>query len=140
MVTPKSRKPLNFAAIGVANTAIDFGLLLILKTLGLPAVAANTMSTSVAFVFSFFMNRKYTFKSGGDNLKREVVLFVAVTLFGLWVLQNLVIHLVTPLINSLGFEANTALMLAKLVATIVSLVWNYIMYDQVVFKNKTTSD
>ena len=140
MATQKSRKPLTFAAIGAANTALDFGLLLILKTLGLPAVAANTASTTVAFVFSFIMNRKYTFKPSGQNIKRELALFIGVTLFGLWVLQNIVITLVTPFIKSLGFDENSALVLAKLLATVVSLVWNYIMYDKVVFKNKPTTD
>ena len=140
MATQKSRKPLTFAAIGAANTALDFGLLLILKTLGLPAVAANTASTTVAFVFSFIMNRKYTFKPSGQNIKRELAMFIGVTLFGLWVLQNIVITLVTPFIKSLGFDENSALVLAKLLATVVSLVWNYIMYDKVVFKNKPTTD
>lgn len=140
MATQKSRKPLTFAAIGVANTALDFGLLLILKTLGLPAVAANTVSTTVAFVFSFIMNRKYTFKPSGQNVKRELVLFIGVTLFGLWVLQNIVIWLLTPVGLSFGWSDNTAVLVAKLVATGVSLVWNYIMYDKVVFKNKPTTD
>ena len=140
MATQKSRKPLTFAAIGVANTALDFGLLLILKTLGLPAVAANTVSTTVAFVFSFIMNRRYTFKPSGQNIKRELAMFIGVTLFGLWVLQNIVITLVTPFIKGLGFDENSALVLSKLLATVVSLVWNYIMYDKVVFKNKPTTD
>lgn len=137
MATPKSRKPLTFAAIGAANTALDFGVLFILRTLGLPAIAANTLSTSVAFVFSFIMNRKYTFKSSGNNIKRELVLFVVVTLFGLWVLQNIVIWLLSPLIVSLGAGDSAALMVSKLAATAVSLTWNYFMYDNFVFKRQS---
>lgn len=137
MVTPKSRKPLTFAVIGVANTALDFGLLFTLKNLGLPAVAANTISTSIAFIFSFLMNRKYTFKSSGQNVKRELLLFVTVTLFGLWVLQNIIIWLLTPALTGFGLAENTAVLVAKLFATAVSLVWNYVMYDKVVFKKST---
>lgn len=138
MDTPKNRKPLIFAAIGVINTALDFGLLFILKAIGLPAIGANTISTSVAFIFSFIMNRKYTFKSSGGNIKRELTLFILVTLFGLWVLQNIVIWLSAPVIANFGFNEPTALILAKLAATAVSLVWNYIMYDRVVFIHKGT--
>lgn len=137
MATPKSRKPFIFAAIGALNTVLDFGILFALKSFGLPAIAANTVSTSVAFVFSFVMNRKYTFKSSGQNVKRELVLFIAVTLFGLWVLQNIVIWLLTPVGLSFGWSDDTAVLVAKLVATGVSLVWNYIMYDKVVFKKST---
>ncbi len=137
MATQKNRKPFIFAAIGALNTVLDFGILFALKSFGLPAIAANTVSTSVAFIFSFVMNRKYTFKSSGQNVRRELVLFIAVTLFGLWVLQNTVIWLLTPVGLSFGWSDDTAVLVAKLVATGVSLVWNYIMYDKVVFKKST---
>lgn len=134
--TAKKRKPLLFALIGAANTAIDFGILFVLKQLGVPVVFATISSTTVAFIFSFIMNRKYTFKTAGGNVKRELALFIAVTLFGLWVLQNIVIWLVLPLIKSFGLPDSMALLGAKLAATVVSLVWNYVMYDRVVFKHK----
>ena len=86
-----------FAIVGTINTIIDFGLLFSLTFLGLPKLAANTVSTGIAFVFSFFANKKYTFKSTSKNIKYEMVSFVIVTLFGLWVLQNGTIWLITPL-------------------------------------------
>ena len=45
-----------FAIVGTINTIIDFGLLFSLTFLGLPKLAANTVSTGTAFVFSFFAN------------------------------------------------------------------------------------
>ncbi len=83
------------------------------------------------------MNRKYTFKSSGQNVKRELLLFITVTLFGLWVLQNIVIWLLTPALAGFGLAENTAVLVAKLFATAVSLAWNYVMYDRVVFKKST---
>ena len=112
---------IRFGLIGVINTALDFGLLFILKSIGLMATTANIFSTSIAFVFSFFANKKYTFRSSATNVVREMILFVAVTLFGLWVLQTGVIWLVLP-------------HLSKLFATAVSMTWNYILYDKLVFK------
>jgi putative flippase GtrA len=71
-------------------------------------------------------------------VKREIALFIAVTLFGLWVLQNLVITLASPAIaNLLQTNDQSTLLVAKLAATVVSMVWNYFMYDRVVFKNKS---
>jgi hypothetical protein cdiviTM7_02105 len=125
-----------FAIVGTINTAIDFGLLFLLTFLGLPKIAANTVSTGSAFVFSFFANKKYTFKSTNKNIKYEIISFIIITLFGLWVLQNGIIWLITPLIKNIVSQEQLALFAAKLLATAVSLVWNYCLYDKVVFKKE----
>jgi len=123
---------IRFGLVGGANTAIDFGLFFTLHSLGLPIAGANIISTTTAFCFSFVANKKYTFKSHG-NIKREMFLFVIVTLFGLWVLQNIVIQLILWPLGATGLASETSLLIAKVVATLVSLVWNYIMYSRVVF-------
>ncbi|QJU07102.1 GtrA family protein [Candidatus Saccharibacteria bacterium oral taxon 955] len=120
--------------MGAINTALDFGLLFILKSIGLMATTANIFSTSIAFVFSFFANKKYTFRSSETNIVREMILFVAVTLFGLWVLQTGVIWLVLPHLSKLLRSSEMGLLVAKLIATAVSMTWNYILYDKLVFK------
>ncbi len=125
---------MRFGAVGIINTALDFGLLFIFKSLGIPVEVANIMSTGIAFIFSFFANKKYTFKATGTNVVREMVLFVAVTLFGLWVLQTAVISLTLPMTTGLLHDKNLALLASKLIATLVSLTWNYILYDKLVFK------
>jgi hypothetical protein cdiviTM7_02105 len=125
---------IRFGLIGVINTVLDFGLLFILKSIGLMATTANIFSTSIAFVFSFFANKKYTFRSSGTNIVREMILFVAVTLFGLWVLQTGVIWLVLPHLSKLLRSSEMGLLVTKLIATAVSMTWNYILYDKLVFK------
>ena len=125
---------IRFGLIGVINTVLDFGLLFILKSIGLMATTANIFSTSIAFVFSFFANKKYTFRSSGTNIVREMILFIAVTLFGLWVLQTGVIWLVLPHLSKLLRSSETGLLVTKLIAAAVSMTWNYILYDKLVFK------
>ena len=94
-------------------------------------------STSISFIFSFFANKRYTFKSSSkENIVREMVLFTVVTLFGLWVIQGLIIHFLTPVIMNVGFTEELALLASKLVATVASLIWNYLLYSRVVFKHK----
>ncbi len=130
----KHESKLRFAFIGGINTAIDFGILFLLTALGLDKLVANFFSTSVAFVFSFFANRTFTFKSTG-SAKKQFLPFLAVTLTGLWVLQPLVILAITQLLHAI--DQSLALFVAKLIATIVSLIWNYILYSRFVFKKKS---
>ena len=122
-----------FLVVGSANTVIDFGLYAVLNLTGLAPVLSNLVSTTVAFVFSFFANRSFTFHSAGSRFG-QMVRFAIVTLSGLWGLQSLVI---------LGIERRQpehadepALQLtAKVLATIVTLVWNYVWYSRWVFRD-----
>ncbi len=134
----KNSKVVRFGIVGAINTALDFGLLLLFTHLGLPKITSNTLSTGLAFIFSFFANKKYTFRSSSGNVKREIVLFTIVTLFGLWVLQNGVIWLISPLCVTLLHNESLALLAAKLAGTIVSLTWNYLTYDILVFRKDIT--
>lgn len=134
----KNNKIIRFGIVGAINTALDFGLLLLFTHLGLPKIVSNTLSTGLAFIFSFFANKKYTFRSSSGNVKREIALFTIVTLFGLWVLQNGVIWLISPLCAALLHNESLALLTAKLAGTIVSLTWNYLTYDILVFRKDIT--
>lgn len=131
-----SKKPLKFAVIGVTNTILDFLIMNILVLVGLPEIAANTVSTGLAMTFSFFMNRKWTFNSNSKNYAREVGLFLVFTLFGLWVIQNGVIWLIVHYSPHFGLPDLVFLNVAKLVASVFSLTWNYLTYDRFVFRKK----
>lgn len=127
----KHESKLRFAIVGGLNTAIDFGILFLLHGFGLNKYAANIISTSVAFIFSFFANRSFTFKSK-KNARKQIIPFLVVTLIGLWVLQPIVIWL--ALIPMQNIDQTIALFIAKLIATVASLIWNYTLYSRFVFK------
>lgn len=141
-VVKKHADKLRFAIVGSINTALDFSILFILTMLfNIPKELANFISTSVSFLFSFFANKKYTFKSTSKNLKRQFILFTIVTLFGLWVIQTIIIAAITPAFTNLGVNKPAALLISKLIATAASLIWNYTLYSKVVFKKpKNSSD
>lgn len=128
----KSQK-LRFILVGICNTTIDFTLLFGLKAMGLPTIPANIISTTAAFCFSFFANKKYTFKDTSTSLKRQIPLFIIVTLTGLWGVQTVVIYLVSALLNPAHLPPTVILLIAKVVATAGSLVWNYSFYSRLVF-------
>ncbi|WP_309065064.1 GtrA family protein [Microbacterium sp.] len=124
-------RPVRFIVVGVLNTAIDFGILLLLTSLGMGMFLANVISTSTAFGFSFVANRSFTFRSSGDA-RVQIVKFAAVTLVGLWLLQPLVIWGTMLLVSGVASQS-LALLLGKACATVVSMLWNYILYARYVF-------
>lgn len=131
----KHAEKLRFAVVGGANTALDFGILLILTNLfGLGSLPANYISTSLSFIFSFFVNKSFTFKSKSGNVKKQFALFIIVTIIGLWVIQPSIIWLVENALASLAWDTNVVLIIAKLIATVASLIWNYLFYSRLVFK------
>ena len=141
-IAKKHADKLRFTIVGSINTVIDFSILFTLTTLfNIPKELANFISTFVAFLFSFFANKKYTFKSTSKNLKKQFLLFTIVTLFGLWVIQTIIITAITPVFTNLGINKPAALLISKLIATAASLIWNYTLYSRVVFKKpKNSSD
>lgn len=141
-IAKKHADKLRFTIVGSINTVIDFSILFTLTTLfNVPKELANFISTFVAFLFSFFANKKYTFKSTSKNLKRQFLLFTVVTLFGLWVIQTIIIAAITPVFTNLGVNKPVDLLISKLIATVASLIWNYTLYSKVVFKKpKSFSD
>ena len=133
----KHAEKIRFAIVGGANTALDFGILLILTNLfGVNSIAANYISTSLSFVFSFFVNKSFTFKSNTGNVKKQFALFIIITIIGLWIIQPVIIWGVKNLIQPLNWNETLVLIVAKLIATVASLIWNYLFYSRLVFKKE----
>lgn len=126
------RRPLRFLIVGVANTALDIAVFLVLTAAGMAVIPANMISTGIALAFSFVVNRAYTFEAG-PGVAGQAIRFLIVTLIGLWVLQPLVLQGVLALLSGL-LVPTVALLIAKLAATVVSLTWNYLLYSRVVFR------
>ena len=124
-----------FAVIGAISTSIDFGILFLLHGIGLYSIAANFISTGTAFIFSFTANRSYTFAGKKGSVTRQIVLYFLFTFFGIWVIQPVIIWIVQPCLGFVDTEW-IRLLVAKLIATAFTLVWNYITYSRVVFKSK----
>ncbi len=141
-----------FGLVGVVNTLIDFGIFNFLtgKRFRFERIKANLVSTTTAMIFSFFANQRFVFKSQDGNFWLQAGMFYFVTAFGLYVLQNLIIltltkkwklipNLAIGMVNALGLKRRlsddfVAKNTAKAVATVVSLTWNFIMLQYVVFR------
>ncbi|MBS7346769.1 MAG: GtrA family protein [Candidatus Sacchiramonaceae bacterium] len=135
----KNSQEFKFAIIGGFNTLLDFIILFGLTAIGFNSIIANIFSTGITFVSSFILNKQVTFKSQKRTkreLIREMILFTIVTLFGLWVIQSVVIYLASGLLGNFISQENIVLFLAKVIATGFSLIWNFVLYKRIVFTNK----
>jgi putative flippase GtrA len=130
----KHADKLRFGIVGVANTALDFIVLFLLVGLGFDKIPANYISTSIAFIFSFFVNKSFTFKSKGGNIPKQFLVFLGITMVGLWIIQPLIILGVGALLAGTGWSEGVILFAAKIVATVGSMIWNYLLYSRLVFK------
>lgn len=129
-----------FGLVGAANTIIDFSFLFIFtNAIEFNPILSNFFSTSIAFIFSFIANKKYSFKSNGDA-RREIPKFLIVTLFGLWIIQPIIISLINNLLINSSLQNNIILLISKIIATAVTLVWNYVLYSRFVFDGKKINE
>lgn len=133
----KHAQKIRFAVVGGANTALDFAILFILTFAGLDKIVANYISTGASLIFSFFVNKSFTFKHKAGNAKKQFVLFLVITLIGLWVIQPVIIWGVTSTLASVVTNEAVNLFIAKLIATVTSLIWNYLLYSRIVFKKES---
>lgn len=130
-----------FAAVGAINTTVDFVILFGLVGLfHVPVLAANIVSTSTALAVSYMLNKRAVFREEGTHDSRQILLFIVVTLSGLWILQGLTISATRAVIWMVTGIDNTFMLLpAKLLASGVTLVWNYMWYSRVVFPGSKSS-
>jgi len=130
-----------FIIVGGINTGIDFLILNILMvvtgiTAGPELFVLNSISFSIAVINSYFMNKRWTFqdKTKTEQTPIKFSAFFIISIIGL-VINGLILTGITTYIPALfGLSAVLWANIAKLMATGVSLVWNFIGYKLFVFK------
>lgn len=117
---------LRFLAVGLSGTLLDFGILTALKTFwGVPTLIANTISYSVGVINNFTLNRLWTFSEARDkHWAIQFSQFVIINVVGILLNNLIVVGLETPM--DLLFHTNKGFLLAKVVATGVVVLWNFI--------------
>ncbi len=130
-----------FAAVGILNTAIDFGILNTLSlvsgaTAGLVIGGVNLPGFSIAVFNSYLWNKLWVFQDRphGEKLFHDFPRFLMVTGVGVVVNSALVVILTTyggPLVD---IEPARWLNIAKVMATAVTFLWNFTGYKFIVFR------
>lgn len=141
---------LRFLTTGVANAAISFALLnFCFYVLGTGKIMASIISTSIALLFSFAVNRLFVFADKSETARRQFIPFVIVTVSGSLVVLNLVYVLslrmlegreqwIISLVHGLsGITLSPSFIdinLSTVFGAIVAIFWNYNGYRWFVFK------
>ena len=129
---------IKFALIGVVNTFIDFGVYYTLtRHVAFFDVAtprkyiANVISFLIATTFSFYSNRSWTFKRSDKASLNEAFRFYGTTTSGLVINEILLFGL----INIFGMYD----LVAKILATFVTIFWNFFLKKFWVFTPATAA-
>jgi len=113
-----------FLTVGAIGTMIDFSLLALLKSIGLPTLTANSISFSAGLVNNFTWNRLWTFRDVRSNWQRQLVQYTLISLFGL-ALNNAFVLSLEIVFGSFLPNPELGYLPAKVAATGVVVFWNY---------------
>ncbi len=129
-----------YALVGLANTAVDFGVLNLLawvtgKYEGSIVGLINIISFAVAVVHSYFWNKFWTFENKKKvNTVIQFIQFIVVSIIGM-LINTAIVYIMSTLVQpACGLGPRAWLNMAKIIATVVSLIWNFIGYKLIVFK------
>ncbi len=146
-----SQQFLLFCAVGVATTAVDFGVfnLLTRPAVGWRRIPANTVSVAAAMAWSFLANWVIVFQPAGDDWLERAWRFLVTTAFSAFALQNLILYLTTyvwrwPVSLAHGIvrklhpkhpwdEDTLSRNTCKALAVTGGLVWNFCWYKFFVY-------
>ena len=128
-----------FAAVGILNTAIDFGVLNLFSiltgaTAGIIIGGYNIPGQALAITNSYLWNKHWVFQRAGQSrTEQDLPKFLAVTASGLILNSVLVVVATTYVTPPFGLAGATWLNIAKIFVTAFTLVWNFVGYKFFVF-------
>ncbi len=122
-----------FCSIGLTNLFVDFFIYTILtRFFGLYYILAAVLSFIVAVSWSFYANKKWTFKYGGKNLNRVYIkFFIANTI-------SILFHLV--IFYSLVENLHIWDLLSKFIASVLTAFLNFALNKFWAFKIKSNEN
>jgi putative flippase GtrA len=132
-----------FALIGVMNTLVDLGILNVLMYLSSHAEGPyyslfKTISFTGAVIFSYNLNKRWTFKDISDNERaKKFTQFLLISVIGAIInvsVATLVVVYIKPLVTLPFLNAQLWGNIGALGGTGVGLIWNFLGYKFIVFK------
>ncbi len=137
---PILQQLMRFVVVGLINTGIDFLILnvemfLTRITSGPGMIAQNAISFGVATINSYYLNKKWTFSD--NERKKEGIKFtqfLTVSIIGI-IINTIIVYLFTTSVQPMfGLNPQLWANVGKIIATAISLIWNFLGYKFIVFK------
>ena len=110
--------------VGIVNTLLGFSIIFSLMFSGLSATLSNFIGYAIGAVLSYYLNRKYTFKST-TNVKAEALKFFAV-LFVAYILNFITLQWLLEFLNPY---------FAQLISAVVYTLSSFLLAKFMVFKD-----
>jgi putative flippase GtrA len=134
-----------YGLVGVLNTLLDFSVLNLLSYTfsvysKLSLVLINVISFLAANINSYFWNKYWTFQSGNKKIAGEFLKFFLVSVIGFLLNSGVLWFFTTMIKPAFGLSPQVWLNVVKLVATVIYLIWNFVGYKLIVFKEKSTNE
>lgn len=131
-----------FIVVGFLNTGIDFAVLNALMFSvkiysGKWLILFNSISFAAAVINSYFLNKYWTFKAqnaGEESKTKQFSQFLIISIVGISINDAIVYGIATFTSPLFGFSPQIWTNAAKIIATLASMVWNFIGYKFIVFK------
>ncbi len=132
-----SQQFIRFFIIGITSFILDFALLSLVIVLfqisseeHLKQTLANLLSSGIAIVFNYIIQRSWAFESKNANVAGEAGKFIAVHAFNLTVYQSILFSIVNYFLPA---------WLTKIMVTAVQIISSFILYKLFVFKTKVVT-
>jgi putative flippase GtrA len=141
-----------FAVVGIINTLIDLIFFNVFRrTLKVKAIVASYLSSTIAMINSYVLNKYWTFSGGGNSSQgEEAVKFLFSTIIGVYGIHNGIVWLLSEKIlwpgNFIYAITSRIPVIKKLSSQFIhdnfakgcgilgSLIWNFLLYKFWVFK------
>lgn len=112
-------KFLKFCVVGFSGLAIDFGITYLFKErFHIHRYISNSLGFMAAVINNYFLNRIWTFSDTNPAIAEQFLKFSAIAVGGL-LINNLIIYLLE--------RQKIPFYLAKLIAIVVVVLWNFFM-------------
>jgi putative flippase GtrA len=124
-----------YCIVGGTGAVVDFGILFILTELFL-GLEYYLLSATVSFILSaltnYFLNRSWTFRSNGKK-RKQIPIFFAVATMGLLINNSIMFMGMEKFLLK---DLHYGYLLAKIIATGLVLIWNFLGNKYITFNDK----
>jgi putative flippase GtrA len=125
-----------FACVGLLCAVIEIGIYTLLgKYVGINIYIGNPIAYSVAVFLNYVLSRAYVFETGRHSQRVEFLAFYGVALVGLGINQSVLYLSMQYLrVPAILVSFIDLALFAKIIAIVVTVLWNFTMKKLFVFK------